>query len=172
MSEVAPQYFRWDAERSVMEPRLKRLADKTYVDGEEYRLGPIEERSLASHNAYFAAVHEAFLNLPEDMSDRFMTEDHLRRYCLIKAGFADERSIVCASKADALRVQAFIKPMDTYALVTAVERVVTVYTAKSQSFKAMGKKDFQASKEAVLEVLAAMVGVKPESLSANAGASA
>ena len=164
--------YLWDGEAMQIIARHQRIADKQFVIGQRYRLDISEERSLASHNGYFATIHEAFLNLPEEMSDRFMTEDHLRRYCLIKAGFADERSIVCASKAEALRLQAFIKPMDTYAVVTASERVVTVYTAKSQSMRAMGKRDFQASKQAVLEVLASMVGVSGKSLSENAGASA
>jgi len=38
---------------------------------------------------------------------------------------------------EAQRIAAFIKPMDTYAMVIVNECVVTVYTAKSQSLKAM-----------------------------------
>ena len=42
------------------------------------------------------------------------------------------------------------------------------FTAKSQSSAAMGKTQFQASKEAVLDVLAEMIGVEPAAL-ARAG---
>lgn len=164
--------YLWDGEAMQVIARHQRIADKQFVIGQRYRLDISEERSPSSHSHFFAAVSEAWKNLPEDEAERFPTGEHLRKYALIRAGFADQRSIVCASKAEAQRVAAFIKPCDEFALVTAVERVVTIYTAKSQSFRAMGKADFQASKEAVLEVLAAMVGVKSEALSENAGRAA
>src|SRR3546814_9642927 len=59
---------------------------------------------------------------------RFATPDHLRRWALIRAGYRDERSIVCASKAEAQRLAAFIKPMDDYAVVLVSEAVVKVCT--------------------------------------------
>lgn len=164
MSEAAPALFVWDAGRSVMVPVRRTVADKTYVDGEDYRLGVIEERSQNSHSHFFAALHDAWMNLPEDQAERWPTSEHLRKWALIKAGFADERSIVCASAAEAQRVAAFVKPMDGYALVTVFEACVRVYTAKSQSRKAMGAKDFQASKTAVLEIISAMIGVTPAQL--------
>jgi hypothetical protein len=167
MNDAFPQAFTWDAERSVMVPRRKALADKTYVDQNEYRLGVIEERSAASHSHYFSALHEAFMNLPDDQAERFPTVDHLRKYALVQAGFRDERSIACASKAEALRVAAFIKPMDEYAVVIVREAVVLVYTAKSQSMKAMGKAEFQESKSKVLEIVSIMIGVTANDLSAN-----
>lgn len=164
--------YLWDGEAMQIIARHQRIADKQFVIGQRYRLDISEERSTNSHSHFFAIVSEAWKNLHEDDADRFPTSDHLRKYALVKAGFCDERSIVCASKAEAQRVAAFIKPIDEFAVVDSSERVVRVRTAKSQSFRAMGKKDFQASKEAVLEVLAAMVGVSGKSLSENAGASA
>lgn len=164
MTEPTPAYFTWDASASVMVPVRKSIADKTYVDGETYRLGVIEERSQNSHNHFFVLIAEAHANLPEDQAERWPTSEHLRKWCLIKAGFTDERSIVCASAAEAQRVAAFIKPMDTYALVTVSGVCVRVYTAKSQSRKAMGAKDFQASKTAVLEIVSAIIGVTSNQL--------
>ena len=55
---------------------------------------------------------------------------------------------------------AFVRPMDEHAVVLISEAVVSVYTAQSQSFRAMGKERFQASKDAVLEALADMIGVE------------
>ncbi len=80
---------------------------------------------------------------------------------LVKCGYADERTVVCASKAEAERVAAFIKPMDNYAVVIFHEAVVKVYTAQSQSLKAMGKREFQESKEAVLAAIDRLLGVEP-----------
>ena len=162
MNAVIP--FRWTGE--VME-QLRSFAKRSNAEftvGEVYNLEAIEQRSAASHRHYFAAVNEAWQNLPEDAAERFPTSEHLRKWCLIRAGYAEHRQIVASSKAEAQRLAAFVKPMDTYAVVTARECVVTVYTAESQSMKAMGKQRFQESKTAVLELLAAMIGSDPVSL--------
>lgn len=153
-------------------PRFAGLCDKQFVVGETYRLAVTEERSRASHSHYFASIEEAWRNLPEDEAERFPTSEHLRKWALCKTGYADERSIVCASKAEAQRVAAFIKPMDDFAIVVVSEATVKVYTAKSQSLKAMGKKVFQDSKTAVLDLLSSMVGISAKELDANAGRAA
>lgn len=156
----------------VMVPRRKNVACRTYVDQCEYRLAVEEERSSNSHNHYFSALREAWTNLADEDAARFPSVDHLRKRALIKAGYHDERSIVCASKAEAQRVAAFVRPMDEYAIVLVSEAVVRVLTAKSQSTKAMGKDVFQQSKTAVLETIAAMIGTTPEALKSNAGRAA
>ena len=149
---------------------FQRQADQLFVIGETYRLAPVEDRSAASHRHYFAAINEAWQNLPEGMADEYPTPEHLRKAALIRAGYRDERSIVCANRAEALRVAAFIKPMDEYALVATSETVVRVYTAQSQSVRAMGKAEFQKSKDAVLDALAAMIGVTTRDLHNHAKA--
>jgi hypothetical protein len=93
-----------------------------------------------------------------------MSPEHLRKYALVKAGYHDKRSIVCSSRAEALRLASFIRPMDDFAVIGTNGPVVTVLTAKSQSMKAMGRKEFQASKDAVLNVLAEMIGTTREAL--------
>lgn len=157
--------MQWDGE--VMRPArgFAALADKQFVVGELYTLDEADPtRSMRSHRHYFAAVYDAWLNLPEGEGQRFPTADHLRKYALIKAGYRDERSIVCSSKAEAVRLGAFVKPMDDYAIVAVSEAVVRVYTAKSQSPRAMGRKVFQESKDAVLGELARMIDVSREQL--------
>lgn len=166
-NNTPPQRFEWTDE-GVMRPKVPRLADKHFVVGLEYMLVPHEERSMRSHRFYFASVNEAWKNLPEDMAERFATPDALRKWALIKAGYRDERSIVASSKAEALRIAAFIRPMDEYAVVVVREAVVTVYEAKSQSVKAMGKAEFGTSKEKVLDILSAMIGTSRDALTANA----
>ena len=168
MSTIHP--FRWDGEAMI--PRSPKRADEQFVVGEVYRMEVREERSINSHSHYFAAVHDVWLNLHEEEAERFATAEHLRKYALIRTGWHQERQIVCASKAEAQRVASFVRPMDEYAIVTATEAVVTVFTAKSQSYRAMGKKDFQTSKQDVLDLLASMIGVEPQQLSAEAGQAA
>jgi hypothetical protein len=137
-----------------------READKRFVVGEHYRLAEHNDRSTAAHNHYFAAVNEAWESLPDDLLTEYPSPEHLRKKMLVKAGYADERSIVCASKAEAQRVAAFTKPMDDYAVVVVREAVVRVYTAQSQSYKAMGKQVFSESKEKVLEAISALLGTE------------
>jgi len=160
----APLPFVWDGEAMRVRPTFQRQADQLFCIGEAYAMAPVEDRSAASHRHYFAAINEAWQNLPEDVSERYPTAEHLRKAALIRAGYRDERSIVCASKAEARRIAAFIQPMDDYALVAISEAVVVVYTAKSQSVRAMGKAEFQKSKDDVLEKLAEMIGVRTAEL--------
>lgn len=154
----------WTGEAFIPRGNLKALVAEHYGEGEVVALEPVEERSSKSHAHYFACVGAAWQTLPDEAMDRFPTASHLRKYALIKAGYRDERSIACSSRAEALRLAAFIKPMDEYAIVTVAGSAVTVHTAKSQSVKAMGSKVFQESKDAVFAVLADLLGVEPTAL--------
>lgn len=169
---MTPLPFRWDGEAFAPLPRFVKAADREFVVGEVYRLAPIEDRSMLSHRHYFAAIREAWQNLPETEGERFPTPEHLRKHALIRTGYRDEKTFVAASKADALRLAAFVRPMDEYAVVTVSEAVVRVWTAQSQSVRAMGKKAFQTSKDDVLAFLEGMVGVGPGELMQQAGKAA
>jgi hypothetical protein len=158
----------WDGESFAPLPGFARRADQEYVIGEVYTLAPVEARSEASHRHYFAAVHEGWTNLPEDKLEDFPTSEHLRKKALIKAGYRDEQSITCASRAEALRVAAFIRGVDDYAIVIVSGSTVTRYTAKSQNLKAMNREAFEASKAAVLDLVSTLIGVEPEQLSSAA----
>lgn len=168
---VAP--WKWDGEALVPpNQHWARRADTALVVGETYLLVEHQERSPNSHKHFFASVKEAWEQLPEHLSEAYPTPDALRRFALIKAGFCDAHPFVCSSRAEALRFAAYLKPVDTYSVVTVKEAVVTRYTAQSQSMKAMGRADFQRSKDAVLAVIAEMVGVSPAVLSREAGRAA
>jgi hypothetical protein len=160
-----PIPMQWDGEMMRPTKGFARLADKEFVVGEVYTLVEADaSRSQATHRHYFAAVYECWLSLPDLDAERFPTAEHLRKYALIRAGYCDSREIVCASKAEAVRLGAFVKPMDPYALVTVKDACVRVYTAKSQAPKAMGRKVFAESKDAVLGVLAGMIEVSKDQL--------
>lgn len=168
---TSPLYFVW-TEDGVMRPVNPRSAARLYEVGQSYRLGVIEERSTNTHNHYFASLTEAWKNLPEHYAERFPSVEHLRKWCLVKAGYADERSIACASPEEAAKVGAFVRPLDDFAVITVRDNVVKVYTAKSQSTRSMDKKEFGESKIAVLDICAQMVGVTPEQLQKEAGKAA
>jgi hypothetical protein len=157
--------YHWTGDNWRPLARFAKTAREQFETGEEAVLERIEARSPASHNHYFKTVQTIWESLPEDTGDRYPTPDHLRKAALIRTGYRDERSIVCASRAEAQRLAAFIRPIDDYAIVVPTEAVVTVYTAKSQSQKAMGAKVFQESKAAVLDWMAELIGVDPQSFS-------
>lgn len=172
MSAPEPTLFRWDAERSVMVPLRASRADRIYTDQEVYRLGVIEERSANSHSHYFAALHESWLNLPEHLVEQFPTEEALRKRALIEKGWHNSHTITLTSKAEAARVAAFMKPQDEFAVVVLRGTTVTRYVAKSQSAQAMGREDFQKSKQDVLDYCAGLIGTSTEDVKANAGRAA
>ena len=168
----APIIFRWDGDAMVpVNRRFAKACDERFVVGAEYPLEAYEHRSSASHRHYFAAIYEAWSSLPEGMGDRFPNPEHLRKFALIRCGYRDERTIVAASKAEALRLAAFIRPMDDFAIVTTDGATVTVWTAKSQNLRSMDKATFYKSKEAVLCYLGSLLSVAASEIE-NAGKAA
>jgi hypothetical protein len=153
---------RWDGATFVPLIRFRNLCDENYVVGEIYSLEPLEQRSMKSHSHYFAALTEMWRSLPDDVAIRFPTVESLRKWALIHEGFADSKEIVATSKAEAQRIAAFTRGLNDHAVVSVREHVVRVFTAKSQSLKAMGAQDFKRSKDSVLEYVASMIGVKKE----------
>lgn len=168
MSEAPPILFSWTGDSFVPATQYwGRQADKHFTIGEKYELIEHHGRSHKSHAHYFARVHEAWQNLPEDLAVQFPTEEHLRKYCLIKAGYSDGNTLVCPTKASALSTAAFLRPTDEFAVVVVKDNIITRYTAKSQSVRAMGAKDFQASKDAVLDIMAQMARTTRKALEAS-----
>lgn len=165
-----PAVYTWEGDGFRPLPRFAKQCDAEFAIGERYSLQEIEERSAASHAHYFAAINDGWASLPEHYGDRFPTPEHLRKWCLIKAGYSDSQTFAASSKAEALRLAAFIRPIDEFSVVTVTEATVTRFTAKSQSNKAMGKAEFQASKTRVLEIIAGMIGVDRRELPKEAAA--
>jgi hypothetical protein len=159
MTAIPPLVFTYDGEAMI--PKVPRLADRHLVVGELYRMSVEEERSMASHRQYFAALHDLWLNLPEDVAENFPSEEHLRKRALIEAHYYDEEIIDCGSNKVAPNIAAAIRKRDDFALIFVRDQFVIIRTAKSQSLKAMGKKLFQQSKQDVLDIVSAMVGSKP-----------
>lgn len=165
---MTPFAAQWNGEAFEVLRRDRQRADADLVVGERYAIEVMEQRSDASHRQFMAAVGELWLNLPEDMAAEFPSPDALRYRALILAGFRDEASIVCGSKAEALRVSAFIRRREPFSLVVVHGATVTALTAQSQSYKAMGKERFEASKAAVFDKLAEMIGTSREAVETRA----
>ena len=158
-----PLWYRWNG--AVMVPARPELAEHQFVPDHKYLLEAHHERSHARHRAYFASLHEAWSSLS---SERWPTPEHLRKHALIRTGWYEERLVVCGSRGEAKRLAAFIRPMDLFAVVFADEQnVVRALTARSQSYKEMGRDDFNRSMEDVLTYVAALLGVPKDVLEAQ-----
>ena len=169
---TSPVLYQWSGEAMIPLRRFDNYVNAEFVVGELYRLAAVDPHSDKSRGHYFASLKEAWDNLPEDIADQWPTVEHLRKFALIKTGYHDSHSVACASRAEALRVAAWAKPMDEFSVVTVHESTVTSYTAKSQKKAAMGAKAFQKSKQDVLAYVWGLVGVDPETGQANAGRAA
>jgi len=164
--------FDWDGDAMVPRPPFRKKCDEEFAVGGIYRLEVREERSWQSHAHYFASLHDAWVNLPEHLAERIPTAEHLRKFALIKAGYRDERAIAADSPAEAERLKALVKSYDDFAIISSDGNIVTVLTAKSQSMRAMGKKDFSESKQKVLDIVAGLIGTDTDTLKKNAGRAA
>lgn len=166
MQNMSTLPYVWTGEAFEPLPGFRKRADAAFVVGQVYHMEPIEERTARAHKFYFACINEAWQSLPEHLALQHPTPTHLRKFALIKARFADSRQFVASSKAEAIRLAAFIRPMDEYALVEMATDapVVTVWTAQSQSLRAMGKERFKASKDAVLAEIETMLDLQPGTL--------
>ncbi|MDD5277699.1 MAG: hypothetical protein PHR16_16655 [Methylovulum sp.] len=174
MSEMLPLNFRYEGEgqMTVVGPKGKATADRQYVIGEIYRMVEEKERSEISHDHQFAWLHGAWLNLPEDIADQYPTETHLRKRALVQAGFYTEQIIDAGSTAAALRVAAGIRSREEFSLIIVRGQVVVIRDPISQKKKLMGAAEFQRSKQAILEIISAMIGVAPGDLEKQAGKAA
>jgi hypothetical protein len=154
-----PVTMQWDGEafKPVNDFWAKRC-DKLFVIGERYAIVEHHERSMASHKHYFSLIAEAWLNLPEKLAGEFPNPESLRKYALITAGYCTGNKIVCRDEDEARAMILLVASMDEYAVCDSKGPVVTIWRAKSQSLKAMGKKDFQISKDKVLNVISQLIG--------------
>ena len=170
-AKMRPVLFQWSGEAMIPEARFMPLCDRQFVVGENYPLLPVEERSMASHNQFFAAVHDGWMNLPENISVRWPSAEHLRKWCLIETNFFNESDFDFETEEQALRFAVFYRKVDDYARIYPHGKKIIIRVAKSQSKAAMGKETFQASKTAVLDLIESMVGVKSGTLNKEAGKS-
>lgn len=127
-------------------------------------------RSPSSHKHQFAWVTEAWASLPEDAAGQPWAEtpETLRKHALIATGFHQTYTLDCGANATAMRIKAHLVAAEAgrhgYALGQVRGPVLTIWTPESQSLRAMGGQRFQESKSAILDWIAAKIGVPPETL--------
>lgn len=143
-----------------------RKADQYYVVGDTYTLVENHDRSAASHNHQFAWLQNAWATLPERFKFEpwAQTPEHLRKYALIRSGYCDTQTYPCGTRAEAERWAQNLRPLDEYSLVIVQETTVQRFTAQSQSRASMRGKRFNESKAAILDFIADLIGVDPETL--------
>lgn len=155
-----PIVYEWDGIAMVPLPRFAKRCDQLFVVGERYGLVEESDRSQATHNHYFASLHDLWLNLPETAGEESF--EHFRKRGLIATGYCTVTDIVFSSIDDAFRAAKAIQDADAYLIVVVEGNVVRFMRAESQSRKAMGAKRFNESKRAVLDWAAAQVGVSAD----------
>jgi hypothetical protein len=156
----------------VPSARYRKVAEQQFGAGGEHVLEEVAERSHASHGHYFAALNDLFNNVPEKMAPRWPTSSHFRAWLLIESGFFDEKEFDMTSERHAKALATFVRTNSPFARISIHGQKVIVRTAKSQSTKAMGKDEFQRSKDAVLDLASQLVGVTKSDAMKNAGRSA
>lgn len=143
-----------------------------YPEGEVCRFVRQEEQSSKSRSHYFISLTDSWKNLPHGTSERFQNFEHFRKWCLISCGYCTVEEYAFATADDAARFVLNARRKDSYAVILVVGNTVQRFTAKSQSPRSMGKKEFEQSKQDVLDLAASMVGISTETLQQHAGRSA
>lgn len=156
--------FTWTGEAMEPLPGLAAAADGIYVIGQNYRLIEEEGRSEVSHKHEFAWLRTAWKNLPHTLAHSFPTTEHLRKRALIEAGYFREQIVDVGTNAAALRVASTFRARDEFLLVLVEGPIVVIREAKSQNHRSMGKREFQESKTAIMEIVANLIGVTPQQL--------
>lgn len=117
-----------------------------------------KSRSKRSHDHFFARVVECWETMPDDLKERFPNAEYLRKWALVKSGYCNQTTFVLESKDDTKNVITLVRTLDPFSIIIVRDNIVTVYTAKSQSLKDMGAKDFQESKDAIFRVIGELLG--------------
>lgn len=163
-----PLMFR--CERGAMVARYPGQLAKHYREGEAYALVEYQHRSSKTHNHEFAFLNEAWETLPESLAQEYPNAEVFRKKLLIQTGQFHERIIDAGSHAAALRVAAYLRGEDVEGFDYIAVRGVFVIVRKaiSQSKRSMDRKQFQESKQKLIDACADLLGVTPEALTKQA----
>lgn len=108
--------------RRAMVPieKYRRHADRQYEDQADYPLIPMEPRNRAHHSAYFAQLKVAYDSLPENVSARWETVEHFRKWVLIETSWYYEKEFTFEGRnaeKEARMLGAFIRTEDEHSRV-------------------------------------------------------
>lgn len=173
--KMRPVLVMWDDEHFVPDPRHLARCRTQFVVGQQYPMEVVQPRNMASHRGYFAALHDAWMNLSEADTARFKTSEHLRAWALVQTGWCKETDYPCDSVEEAMFVAKIIRARSSYAIIGRKGNVVKVFDPRSQAVygpDAMSAEDFKASKIAVLDLVAGMARTTRAQLNKESGRSA
>ena len=148
------------------------------AEDSEHVLEPVVDRNMRFHNACFAALHDAWMNLPEKVSARWPSEEHFRKWLLCnKSEFFDEKEHMLPNEESAHAFAAHVRLDSPYASIygprpTLRGFLVIVRRPRSQAVRNMKPSDFKESMNQILDAAAEFVGVKRGELMKNAGRAA
>ena len=131
-------------------------------------------RSPATHRHQFAWIKDAWASLPEAVmfEDWAQTPETLRKRALIETGYYEQVVIDCegatVAKAVGRELRNAKREAHGYAVAAVRGNMAVVRWPESQSMRAMGGDRFRESKSAILDWIAAQIGVAPEELTRNA----
>lgn len=124
----------------------------------------------AALRGFMASVNELWKNIPEKFSAARWSKsaDAFRKHALIKTGWFTSDAYVFATQKDAIfaasRIGYMARMGHGYAITSVEGNTVHCFAPMSQSLSKMGKEDFTASKQDVLDWCCGVVGVSPADL--------
>lgn len=161
---------RWDGGIFRPLPQFQRQADKQYVEGENYWIETVDDRSMELHRRYFACLKTAYDNLPEKYAKRWRTVEALRHWALIQSGWCTTRTMLCKTRDEIHRRVNDELRYNRDAEVVIDGLTITIRSAVSQARVAMGKRKFEQSQQDVLAVVSRVIGTDIASLDRNKSA--
>lgn len=111
---------------------------------------------------FFAALRDAHANLRPEHLERWPNAEILRKHGLIAIGYCDAVTVACGSKASAPQIANTFRLLNQYAIASVKGDVVTVFTARSMSRRALPKKEFLEVSRRLFNWLYAETGIDAE----------
>ena len=134
--------------------------------------GKTKPRSVPQLRRFFAVLRAMFLHWPENAQFSPESEEHLRKFILIRAGYRETTDIPVTfaedqpglTKLTALSIEAALKAAGAYAFIRPHPDggLVRVFKAKSIAFDKIGQAEFNALNDAVETAYAQETGLDPE----------
>lgn len=129
-------------------------------------------RSLEQLRRFFAVLRAMYSHWPESAEFKPDSEEHLRKWVLIKAGHRETTDVPVAwaedqpglTKLAALSIEGALKAAGAFAFIRPHPEggLVRVFKAKSIAFDKLGQAEFNALNDQVEVVYAAETGLDPE----------
>ncbi len=130
--------------------------------------GPMKHRSEDDHEMFWAILHRAYENWPENHGFKPDNKSHLYGWLLIEAGHKDCVEVETTDKSVAIsvaRAMFSVTKREIHCMrVFGTPTGVRICVPKSLSYKSAGKKQYEGVRSVVYEIIETALGVKVETL--------